>query len=112
MFHPTAPFLVTGSQDHTIKLWRIFDDLRASCLETLHGHNDTVNSVRFDQTGRFIVSTGMDSTVQFWRLSSNFSSATRVANLEIDDVANCAAFDPTTNILVTGTKEDKLKLLN
>ena len=112
MFHPTAPFLVTGSQDHTIKLWMILDDLRASCLETLHGHTDTVNSVRFHPTGRFIVSTGMDSTVQVWRLSPNFSSATRVANLEIGDVANCATFDPTTNILVTGTKQNKVKLLN
>jgi len=112
MFHPTAPFLVTGSQDKTIKLWMILDDLTASCLETLHGHTDTVNSVRFHPSGRFIVSTGMDSTVQVWRLSPNFSSATRVANLEIDDVANCAVFDPTTNILVTGTKQDKVKLLN
>lgn len=112
MFHPTAPFLVTGSQDHTIKLWRISDDFTVSCLETLHEHTDTVNSVRFHPTGRFIVSTGMDRTVQFWRLSPNFSSATRVANLKIDDVANCAAFDPRTNILVTGTKEDKVKLLN
>jgi WD40 repeat protein len=62
MFHPTKPFLVTGSQDHTIKLWRILDDFTVSCLETLHGHTDTVNFVRFHQNGRFIVSTGMDST--------------------------------------------------
>ena len=104
----------TGSNDGTIKLWSLPECLHeVTCLATLNGHTDAVNSVIFHPTSPFaLVSTSMDNIVRFWRLSRNFSSATPIANLEIDGDPICAAFDPRTNTLVTGTKKNKLKLVN
>ena len=47
-FHPSAPYLATGSWDNSSKLWLLNADCRAAyCVSTLQGHSDSVLSVSF-----------------------------------------------------------------
>jgi len=44
-FHPILPFLLTGSEDSTAKLWRISEDpLSARCIATTQLHQQQVNT--------------------------------------------------------------------
>ena len=67
-FDPTGRFVATGSQDKTVKVWRMSPDgTAATCVATLAGHSNFVNSVAFDPTGRFVATSSGDITVKIWK---------------------------------------------
>ncbi|KAI9124279.1 hypothetical protein K1719_005579 [Acacia pycnantha] len=55
--------LYSGSWDRTIKVWRLKD---SKCLESIHAHEDAVNSVVAGLHG-FVFSGSADGTVKMWR---------------------------------------------
>ena len=55
--------VVTGSADHTIRVWTIDS---SDCIATLEGHESVVNHLVCD--GRFIMSTSYDKTARVWSL--------------------------------------------
>jgi WD40 repeat protein len=111
-FHPTAPLLVTGSKDNTVKLWRLSsDNSSATCVATLEGHRNDVTSVAFHATAPLLATGSKDNTAKLWRLSSDNSSATCVATLEghRNDVTS-VAFHATAPLLATGSLDKTAKL--
>jgi WD40 repeat protein len=77
MFHPTLPFLITGSEDDTIKLWHLVYTPDGSisaviCVETLNinkgGHSDSVYSVTFHPTLPLLATGSGDKTAKLWKL--------------------------------------------
>lgn len=62
-FSPDGNFIVTGSQDKTVKLWRIDGIL----IRTFEGHDAEVQSVAFSPDGTCIASGSRDKTVKVWR---------------------------------------------
>ena len=66
-FHPTAPLLATGSDDDTVKLWRLSsDNSSATCVATLAAHSGSVFSVAFHPTAPLLATGSWDSTVKLW----------------------------------------------
>jgi len=57
------PYLVSGSDDFTVKVW---DYQTKNCLATLEGHQDYISSVLFHPDLPIIVSTSEDNTVKIW----------------------------------------------
>ena len=57
--------IVSGSDDHTIKVWNLDT---GELLHTLEGHSDSVNSVAISPNGRTIVSGSKDETVKVWQV--------------------------------------------
>ncbi|XP_073123948.1 protein JINGUBANG-like [Henckelia pumila] len=55
--------LYSGSWDRTFKVWRISD---SKCLESVHAHDDAVNSVEVGFCGLFFTGSA-DGTVKAWR---------------------------------------------
>ncbi|XP_066301686.1 sterol regulatory element-binding protein cleavage-activating protein-like isoform X2 [Branchiostoma lanceolatum] len=56
--------VVTGSQDHTLKVYRLEDAL---CLYTLHGHTDGVTALHLDKTPPLAAASGsLDGDVRLW----------------------------------------------
>ncbi|CAG5116411.1 unnamed protein product, partial [Candidula unifasciata] len=58
--------VVTASQDHTLKVFRLENSL---CLYTMHGHEGSVTALSLDQVTPFAaVSGSVDGTVRIWDL--------------------------------------------
>ena len=111
-FHPTAPLLATGSEDSTVKLWRLKPDhSSATCLATLREHIYAVRSVAFHPTAPLLATGSNDKTVKLWRLSSNNSCIACVATLAGHlDLIYCVAFHPTAPLLATSSNDRTVRL--
>lgn len=57
------PYLLSGADDHTIKIW---DYQTRACLQTLEGHSHNVSSVCFHPRLPLIISASEDGTVRLW----------------------------------------------
>jgi WD40 repeat protein len=62
-FDDTGDTLLSGSNDSTVKMWRMSD---GTLLQTMHGHCGPVNAVAFMPGKRAVISAGNDSTFRFW----------------------------------------------
>ncbi|KAF8733633.1 WD domain, G-beta repeat, partial [Rhizoctonia solani] len=65
MFSPDGNQIVSGSDDGSVRVWRVVD--RAPACEPLRGHCDWVYSVAYSPDGVYIVSGALDSTIRVWR---------------------------------------------
>ena len=65
-FSSDGRLLASGSEDNTIKLWRVADGLEVG---TLTGHSYSVYSVSFSPDGRLLASGGLDDTIKLWRVA-------------------------------------------
>ena len=59
--------LLTGSADHTIRLW---DTLAGREIRTLVGHENAVTSVAFSYDGKWAVTGSDDNTARVWDIAS------------------------------------------
>ncbi|KAL8139428.1 hypothetical protein V2J09_005449 [Rumex salicifolius] len=57
------PFLITGSDDHTAKVW---DYQTKTCVQTLEGHTHNVSAVCFHPELPIIITGSEDGTVRIW----------------------------------------------
>lgn len=68
--HP-PPFLVTGSQDLTVKKWEIPRQAqkKAKAVFTRKAHDKDINAVDINPTGQFFASSSQDKTVKIWSVA-------------------------------------------
>ncbi|CAI5757677.1 unnamed protein product [Candida verbasci] len=64
-------YLMTGSYDTTIKIWKIDT---GECIRTLTGHTKGVRSLVFDQ--QKLITGGLDSTIKVWNYHTGHCIAT------------------------------------
>ena len=62
---PNGQYLVSGSEDKTIKIWHWES---GEIRQTLSGHKQTVRILAIHPNGQTIVSGSDDKTVKFWRI--------------------------------------------
>ncbi|XP_013409886.1 striatin-3 isoform X2 [Lingula anatina] len=79
VFHPVEPVLITGSEDHTLKLWNLQKTVpakKAASLDvepiyTFRAHVGPVLCLAMSATGEQCFSGGIDSTIRCWNIPSS-----------------------------------------
>ncbi|KAL0724476.1 hypothetical protein Bca4012_039075 [Brassica carinata] len=61
------PYLITGSDDHTAKVW---DYQTKTCVQTLDGHTHNVSAVCFHPELPIIITGSEDGTVRIWHATT------------------------------------------
>lgn len=59
-------FVVTGSLDRFVRVYKIVDSTALSLCQTFDGHADSVYSVAFDSKDSSIISGSLDKTIRTW----------------------------------------------
>jgi hypothetical protein len=97
---PDGRFIVSGSDDRTVKVWELES---GRLLRSLEGHTDGVRAVAVSPDGRFIVSGSSDRTVKVWELESG----RLLRSLEgHTGWVNAVAVSPDGRFIVSGSSDD------
>lgn len=67
LLSPDGKSIVSGSQDHTLKIWDINAGIE---VMTLKGHSKPIKCCSFSSDGRFIISGSDDKTLKLWGAST------------------------------------------
>ncbi|GIV19879.1 MAG: hypothetical protein KatS3mg023_1630 [Armatimonadota bacterium] len=98
-FSPDGQLLATGSNDHTVKIWRVSD---GSLVRTLSGHPDErYYCVAFSPDGQMLASGTESGAIRIWDVSSG--SIVRTLT-EPDLMPATLAFSPDGQFLVAGAR--------
>ena len=71
-------YLISGSADKTIGLWRVKD---WGLMKQLKGHTAALTSLALSQTGKFMLSTGKDGSLRMWDLMHGHNARARKINV-------------------------------
>lgn len=96
--------LATGSDDCTVRLWRIST---GQALKQLTGHTGPINCLAISPTGEQLATGSADGTVRLWRLPTGTPQATLTGH---NGWINCLAISPDGQLLVTGSADGTVRL--
>ncbi|EFA84003.1 WD40 repeat-containing protein [Heterostelium album PN500] len=63
-FHPTQPYIVSASDDHQVKLWKMNDN-----VDSFRGHFNNVSCALFHPRQDLIISDSEDKTIRVWDMA-------------------------------------------
>ena len=95
-FSPDGKYIVSGSEDKTVKLW---DVESGRLIRTFEGHYDRVNSVAFSPDGKYIASGSHDKTYLLWDTGSGRLICTFQGH---KNIVVSVAFSPDGKYLISG----------
>ncbi|KIJ53000.1 hypothetical protein M422DRAFT_155751, partial [Sphaerobolus stellatus SS14] len=105
-FSPDGKYIVSGSSDHTIRLWSV--ETGKAVREPYQGHTDSVQSVAFSPDGKYIVSGSDDRTIQLWSVETG--KAIGEPYQGHTDSVQSVAFSPDGKYIVSGSNDKTIHL--
>lgn len=123
-------FLLTGSQDRTIKMWDLSGvsltwneekPLKCHSLATLKAHEKDINSLDIAPTDQLLASGSQDRTANIYEISYRSGSEGKTSHGELKLLGTCKGhkrgvwsvkFGKTERVLATGSGDKTVKLWN
>ncbi|KAJ1330692.1 hypothetical protein BSLG_009144 [Batrachochytrium salamandrivorans] len=109
-------FVVTGSQDRTIKLWDIDvatsglkDDVRFKTLFTFQAHDKDIQSIAVAPNNKMFVSGALDRTAKLWSVADGSLLGTFKGHKR---GIWCVKFSPIDQVVATSSTDKSIKLWN
>jgi WD40 repeat protein len=99
-----AKFLVSGSQDQTIRVWNL---ATGELVHTLKGHRDSVNTVALSPDEQIIASGSADKTIKLWHLQSGELLGTFTGHA---NTVTALSFTASGEMLVSGSLDKTIKI--
>jgi hypothetical protein len=102
-FSPDSQFIVSGSWDHTVRVW---DATTGTEQHTMHGHEGDVTSVAFSPDGQSVVSGSYDKTVCVWDATTGTEQHTMHGH---EDGVTSIAFSPDGQSVVSRSRDHTVR---
>jgi WD40 repeat protein len=99
-----AKFLVSGSQDQTVRVWNL---ATGELVHTLKGHRDSVNAVALSPDEQIIASGSADKTIKLWHLASGELLGTFTGHT---NTVTALSFTTSGEMLVSGSLDKTIKI--
>jgi len=117
-FSPGGELLASGSEDKTVRLWRVEGGELLRTLEghtgllrtlegTLEGYGGSVESVAFSPGGELLASGSGDRMVRLWRVEGGELLRTLEGHT---NVVASVAFSPGGELLASGSEDKTVRL--
>jgi len=103
-FSPDGKTVLSGSYDHTLKLWDVATGYE---IRTLVGHSGEVTSVAFSPDGKTALSASADATLKLWDIETGRQIKTLAGH---SGSVNSIAFSPDGKSALSGGDDYTLRL--
>ena len=103
-FSPDDRYVLTGSRDHTAKLWEVNTGRE---VRAFSGHSQTVRSVAFSPDGRYVLTGSEDRTAKLWEANTGRMVRTFSGH---SNTVNSVAFSLDGRYVLTSSQDRTAKL--
>ena len=103
-FSPDGKHILTGSPDHTARLW---ETASGKEIRRFEGHTAEISSVGFSRDGKWILTASRDETARLW----DAASGKEIRRFDVQsDPVSAVAFSSDGKLVLTGSKRGTLRL--
>lgn len=106
-FSPDGRWLVSGSSDHTIRVWQIPS---GNTHRLMLGHRGEVDVVRFSPDGTIVASGSSDRTLRLWEAATG--KELRVLGSFVDGILSALAVSSDGQTLISGSDDGSVRVWN
>lgn len=103
-FTPDDKIVISGSQDHTARLW---DVATGRALVTLSGHTDAIVTLALSPDGKILATGSHDHTVRLWDMPSGQERTTLRGHT---NVVQAVAYAPDGKTIASGGYDRTIKI--